>query len=474
MSSLRKNACGALAATLLVAACTEAPLDPTGSDLGPTFSAVADLGSASSLEAPRYIVVAAGQSLPARFEESVEELGASVEAAYPELGVAVVSAWGAGAAQQLKRLKGIAFADPEPMFTFDEPTSISAPEAFDGSIASPSDPTTAFFFPRQWNMRAIDAPGAWAAGRLGSSDVTVAILDTGIDYQHADLAGRVDLSRSISFIPADDALVAANFPGTNPITDLVYHGTHVAATVVSNGLAAAGVTSGVTLIGVKVCSYVTGFCPGGAVFAGIVHAVTNGADVANMSLGGSFSKSDFPGAVSAYQRLFNWAKQHGTTFVVSAGNSAFDLDHDGDGFKTYCSVANVVCVSATGPTSAASVNGPWTDVDAPAGYSNYGRSAISVASPGGTGAGFVWAACSGTSLIIPVCGTGTFIVAITGTSMAAPHVSGTAALIVEDVGRNPAQVRALLQQSADDLGQPGTDPFYGKGRVNVAAAVGAS
>jgi len=56
--------------------------------------------------------------------------------------------------------------------------------------------------------------------------------------------------------------------------------------------------------------------------------------------------------------------------------------------------------------------------------------------------------------------------------MATPHVSALAALLAERIGRNPALIRARLQQSADDLGQPGTDPFYGKGRINVAAALG--
>jgi subtilisin family serine protease len=76
-------------------------------------------------------------------------------------------------------------------------------------------------------------------------------------------------------------------------------------------------------------------------------------------------------------------------------------------------------------------------------------------------------------VVIPVCQTGTFIVGVTGTSMASPHVAGLAALIVAEIGHGkPSQVKARLQQSADDLGAPGMDPLYGHGRINVPRALG--
>jgi subtilisin family serine protease len=110
-------------------------------------------------------------------------------------------------------------------------------------------------------------------------------------------------------------------------------------------------------------------------------------------------------------------------------------------------------------------------VDASAPYTNFGRSAIDVAAPGGTVHGYVWAACSTFSLIYPPCQADGYAVRITGTSMAAPHVAGLAALAVEDVGRNVGRVRNYIIRSADRLGG-GNDPFYGKGRINVARAVG--
>lgn len=463
----------ALVASVWIAGCADGPTEPAPAPEGPALSQAGQ--ATQEVRGPttdRHLVVFEDtRGIPSGFADGVAALGGTVELEIAAVGAAVVSGLDAAGAAELGASREVTVVEPELLIDLPEPGLLSEPELAGATPASPGDPTTAFFFPRQWHLRAIDAPGAWAGGFLGSSDVTVAILDTGIDYQHADLAGRVDLSRSISFIPGDDALVAAFFPGAHPVTDIHFHGTHVASTAVSNGFAAAGVTSMSTLIGVKVCS-VFGLCPGGAVFAGIVHAADAGADVINMSLGGGFLKRQAPGFVSVINRIFNYAKLQGVTVVVSAGNEALDLDHFPNLFKTYCDAPHVVCVSATGPTASGGVNGPWQNVDALAGYSNFGRSAISVAAPGGTGAGFVWAACSGTSLVIPICQTGTFVLGVTGTSMASPHAAGVAALLVHRVGaNNPALVKSMLQRSADDLGQPGTDPAYGKGRVNASNAV---
>src|SRR5690606_3204384 len=136
-----------------------------------------------------------------------------------------------------------------------------------------------------------------------------------------------------------------------------------------------------------------------------------------------------------------------------------EIGHYPSLYKTYCSTPNNICVSATGPLNY-TLTGPWDEPDAPASYSNFGRSAVNVAAPGGN-ASYVYAACSGFSLVIPICQTGTYIVGATGTSMAAPHASGVAALILATHGSlNPAQLRSALEGTADDLGQPGTDPFY--------------
>jgi len=419
----------------------------------------------------RYLVMLKNKNALNSFDKQVQALGGEITYSH-KIGIAIVSGLTVDTAAELGSSKNVkemvldASVNLEPAMT----EAVSA--GLDGSeVESAGDPTAAYFYPRQWNMRAIDADIAWAGGRLGSSDVTVAILDTGIDYTYPDLDGRVDLDRSISFLPDDDLLVDLIFPGRDYITDLHYHGTHVASTVVSNSDVIAGVTTETTLIGVKVCS-VYGGCPFGAIIAGVLHAADNGADVANMSLGGAFPKDHNGRYVGFINKVFNYANSLGMTVVVSAGNDGANLDHIGNYYKSYCSTPNTICVSATGPSSADDIRlGPWYDIDALAYYSNYGRSAINVAAPGGNSGGYVYAACSQTSLVIPVCGTGTYIVGLGGTSMAAPHVSGLASLLVEDYGKNPGAIREALQDSADDLGQSGTDPAYGKGRINVANAV---
>ena len=131
-----------------------------------------------------------------------------------------------------------------------------------------------------------------------------------------------------------------------------------------------------------------------------------------------------------------------------------------------------MCVASTGPFDTRAI------------YSHFGRSAIAVAAPGGDrrvtgipGTSMVLGPCSSHVATFPLsflCAGGSTYVFLQGTSMATPHVAGTAALIDAQHGGalNGSQLRTRLQQSADNLGQPGTDPVFGKGRGNACEAVG--
>jgi lantibiotic leader peptide-processing serine protease len=433
-----------------------------------TASAVTD-------DAATHIFVFAEKKIPADFESRVSAAGGAIIKNFPGTGISAVGGLSPEAAKQLGASGDVAHWNHDVVLTLDPPVGLPEVEALgDDAITSPSDPTTASFYPRQWHLRQIGAHQAWAAGRLGSRAVRVGILDTGIDYRHADLSGLVDLSLSRSFVPSDDALVAANFPGAHPVADLHYHGTHVAATVASNAIAAAGVTSNVTLVGIKVLN-VNGSGNSLNTLSAIEYAADIGLDVINMSLGiaAPLSNAEFLWFSEMIDRTMEYPFRKGVVVIVSAGNENLNLDALGDYFKAYCTATTLTCVSATGPTARASINGPWTNPDAKASYSNYGVEHISVAAPGGNGVSSVTAACSGFSLQIPVCQTGTFVVGINGTSMASPHAAGVAALLVENLGkRQPGLVRQQLQRTAEDLGKKGADPIYGKGRISAINAIG--
>jgi subtilisin family serine protease len=482
---------------LALAACSEPLAAPSKFTPGAASRSLSD-GEASG----GYLVRFRGNGIPDGFANRVAALGGEVIFAHP-VGIAAVAGLDDAAAGQLAAFQGVAAVDADAFTTLEQPNA-DLVETIDDAPDSPSNPAAAIFFSRQWTMGAIGANTAWAAGKRGSSTVRVGVLDTGIDYLHPDLFGRVDLNLSRSFLSAaENARVPAGF---HTIADLNYHGTHVASTIASNGLLAAGVTSQITLVGLKVCAPGTaangfsGTCPTSGTLSAILYAADLGIPILNMSLGGAFNRRDAsarggdgPSFLATINRVMNYAKAKGTTIVVSAGNSAIDMDHNGNEFVSYCNAAAVICASATGPTAATLVGtaqfprGVYINVaniDALASYSNYGRSAVSVAAPGGNAIP-VWQSCSGFTLHPSLVGcrsrfynpaTGAFsgsIVGLSGTSMAAPHVVGVLALIASEGDASPSTLKARLQETADDLGQPGTDPAYGKGRVNAARAVGA-
>lgn len=478
---------------------------------GPQFNKVASSGGATAATG-RHIVSFTG-SVPTDFARQVGVLGGKVLWVSPGSGLAAVSGLRGSTPMLLAAKKGIQAVDVDQGITLDVPRLAVDATADDGGVASNANPAAAVRFPRQWNMRAVHADQAWAHGFLGSSTVSIFMLDSGIDPHHADTEGRVDATRSLDLLGTFDAqfvdgkdttivpfteadTVQKYFPGKEVYTDLFFHGTHTGATVSSNAVRIAGITSGTKLVAVKVCGYIND-CPFSSILQGIIYAADNGADVVNMSLGGAFTKAGNGRFVGLLNKVFNYARSKGVTVVVSAGNSHADLDHDGNTYWTFCNTPSVICVAATGPTSDATgfttFTGSWTDVDAPAFYTNFGRSAISVAAPGGNSSFgpdlpfpasrdvFVWAACSQTTIVedtlhvksFPCTALPIFLVGAEGTSMAAPHVAGTAALLVSILGRNPSQIKARIQQSADNVAGNGTTQFYGKGRLNVARAVGA-
>lgn len=469
-----------------------------------TLAGCADVAGPAATAAPRpparslapengqHVVVFRGNGIPAGFAAQVEALGGTVTYAHAGVGFAIVRGLDDAAAAQVGRLGGVGAVQADEVFQLESPAATGEAGLDMAAAHSQADPAAAARHAFQWNMRLINADDAWAAGKLGSPGVTVAILDSGLDYDAPDLDGLVDLSRSASFVPSDDAITAAYFPNRHPVNDYHGHGTNVATQVSSNAVALAGVTSRTTLIGVKVLGRTnTGSLAG--VLAGITFAADQGADVANLSLGGAFAKPGNGAFVALINRTVAYANQQGMLLVVSAGNGTTDLDHDGNSAVQYCGAPHVLCVSSVGPATG------MLDQDAPAFYTNFGRSAISVAAPGGNAdaangfpasarpwgsdvASRVWSFCAkyaiagftGTGDPILPCAAGNRLNGMVGTSQATPHVTGLAALLIAEHGYRdqPAAVKHAIERSALDLGSTGTDPYYGRGRIDVARALG--
>ncbi|ONI92353.1 peptidase S8 [Saccharothrix sp. ALI-22-I] len=279
----------------------------------------------------------------------------------------------------------------------------------------------------------IGAPTAWQAGYTGQG-VKVAVLDTGVDQGHPDLAGR--------------EVAEKNFTDDPDNTDGVGHGTHVAATVASSGAQYRGVAPDAQILDGKVC--VTYGCAESWILDGMQWAADQGADVVNMSLGGA----DTPEVDPLEQAVETLSAQTGTLFVIAAGNSGSP--------ETLSSPASADAALAVGAVerdesiASFSSRGPRVGDGAPR---------PDVTAPGVD----IVAAKSSTGQIgTPV---GENHVAISGTSMATPHTAGAAALIVQQHPEwTGAQIKAALMASAKN--NPALTAFdQGTGRVDLARAI---
>ncbi|MEU4807482.1 S8 family serine peptidase [Actinosynnema sp. NPDC023587] len=279
----------------------------------------------------------------------------------------------------------------------------------------------------------IGAPTAWNAGFTGKG-VKVAVLDTGVDAAHPDLAGVVT--------------GRANFTEEPDNTDRVGHGTHVAATIASRHAAYRGVAPDAQILDGKVCMLAG--CTESGILEGIQWAADQGADVVNLSLGGGDTPEVDP-LEAAINRL---SAEKGTLFVVAAGNSG-----------------RAGSVSSPGTADAALSVGAVERDDDLAPFSSKGpRAGDGGLKPDITAPGVDIAAAKSSTGVIgtPVDDTH---VAMSGTSMATPHVAGAAAVLAQ---QHPdwtgAQLKAALTASAKH--NPGLGAFdQGSGRVDVAKAL---
>lgn len=411
----------------------------------------------------------------------------------PEIGVAYTTSSSANFRGKAAKIAGIQSVNHSISTQWVAPVRrVAGPSVNFGNPPASGDDD--FFFDLQWVHDAVNAPEAWTLGARGEGS-RVAVIDTGFDIDHPDLAPNVNLALSRSFVPGESL--------TYDLPDPFSHGTHTAGTVAAadNAFGTIGVAPEAELVLVK--GLPDAGCGSEApILQGIVHAAgVADADVINMSLGARLEQRGYlepgcdPGPEDdvwvtasevaeirkAWARAVGFAIKQGTTVIASAGKDAENKHHTSDAIHIPADTPGVISVAATGPLG-------WgvdseTDLDVPAFYTNFGRSAIDVAAPGGNVdfdllASGVFCTVAGISMpcwaldLVFSTGNGGWYWSA-GTSMAAPHASGVAAIIIGENGgpMHPAHLETALKRSADDLGQPGNDPFYGAGRVNAENAV---
>lgn len=432
-------------------------------------------GVTLNANAVNYIVITNSETLPSGFEKKLSQYGTIVRSV-PEIGMIVVKPVINNFEAKVTSLAEVKAVVPDFTAKLVQPVNVINESSMQGTGIT--DP----LFPLQWGLDAINAPEAWNAGFTGKKS-RVFILDSGIDAEHKDLVSNLNKTLCTSFVPGEDFNIDKG--------EYFNHGTHVAGIIAAarNGKGVVGVAPEAEIVAVKVLSEYTGSGAFSWINAGIVYAANNGADVINMSLGATFDRNGFyldengvmqkiPAVyiqylIIAQQRAINYAFRKGAVIVTSAGNDGMNADGNSSIIIVPADLQNVIAVSATAPdywyndfiNHTADVN-----FDIPASYTDFGKSLIAVAAPGGDfdfynlpywyydmvlstiSKGYGWAA---------------------GTSMAAPHVSGVAALIIGKNGGNmdPQEVTRKLMETSDNIDGNGVSLFYGKGRINAFRAV---
>ncbi|MHB1128330.1 MAG: S8 family serine peptidase [Bacillota bacterium] len=316
------------------------------------------------------------------------------------------------------------------MYRNDPAVAYAEPNYLYASTAAPNDP----YYSQQWALSPskLGMEEAWTE-TLGSTSVIIAVIDSGVDAGHPDLAGKL--------VTGYDAISGAvGLPG-----DDEGHGTMVAgvaAAVQGNSVGISGVAPGARIMPVKVLGS-NGFGTLADVAEGITWAADNGAKILNLSLGSSDDSQALREAViHAYAR--------GTVIVAAAGNNRGDVSYP-------AALPEVIAVTATNE------NDLFWEGSGTSG-SNRGNS-VDLSAPG---VSIVVA-----SLDLRYSDSRRYSYAsASGTSLATPHVAGVAALIASKYSEyTNDQIRTLLASTAKDLGTAGWDMFYGSGRVDAAAAL---
>lgn len=296
----------------------------------------------------------------------------------------------------------------------------------------------------QWGIRKAQVDRAWDTVR--SSPLTIAVVDTGVDPGHPDLAGALLPGRTFLSAPSAGCTVSERDDNS--------HGTHVTGIIAangSNGIGIAGVAFGAKVLPLKALD-----CEGAGLLSdvarAIVFAADQGARIVSISLGSSSDSSTVRSAVQ-------YAASRDVLVIIAAGNCGSDSPlnprcgslNEVSFPAAYTEALAVAATDVDDTRATFSTQGAYIDISAP------GRRIVSTVPTYATKVGSIGYA------------------AFSGTSQATPFVAGVAALVwSREPSLSAAQVRARLTSTADDLGPAGIDIAFGAGRVNALRAVGAA
>lgn len=472
------------------------------------------------------LVVFSGTSIPFDAEDMVRGLGGVVVDRLPQIGVLVVEASGptiADLAAALRDQPGVESVGSDLVAEVamdgvaDESADSATPEytAFNpmvfGGRVRPYD--FLYSMAGQWSVKRVGGtPRTWALSE--GSGVKIAIVDSGVATTHPDIAPNLDFAKSLVNVSADNpkcddgsaydqlghgTLVAslaagARGSGTGLIVGVAPKA-RIRSYKVLRRVAAASVPAGVLNTALNRCRFGGGTGNISWVLQGIIQAAEEGADIINVSVGLFIDKTevnDVKTIYTAWLRATNHAFAKGSLIVASAGNEGLDMNTLGPVMHLPSELPNVINVVATTNPDFPRP-GMATGVDYLASYSNHGSSLHGLAAPGGDvpfppNERLVQAACSpglpGKAFGLPAegktLGCSNFpnpnnliwYARFAGTSFAAPHVAGVAALIkAANLDLKPNQIRAIMQQTAFDLGKNGYDEFFNFGMANAFDAV---
>lgn len=281
----------------------------------------------------------------------------------------------------------------------------------------------------EWDLQDVQADKAWSLIKQ-VRQVKVAVVDTGVDYTHPALKGKIDIADGYNFVANDTNVMDDNGHGTH-LSGIIATNTTISSTSNTTGLLGIDGNLNVQIIPVKVLDS-SGSGDSDIIAKGIKWAADKGSDIINLSLG-------IKGTVPEIDSAIQYATDKGALVVVAAGND-----------NTDCSYYSPASNSSVYTVSALSMN------DRKASYSNYG-SKVEASAPG--------------DYILSTVPNGKYAY-MSGTSMAAPIVSAVAAMIkAQNPNLKPTEIKQILDNSAKDLGTKGRDVYYGFGEVNAYNAL---